>query len=135
MSNEKDVKDTGVVSQEKINEAIKDSTQSEYYQQNRIPLITGEYRKEAFLKLKGLFLKELYKAAEEEEKACRKADLEPQMKGEKMKYIEDMVESFTNMFQLESLAQYLYQENIIPTLEEVNTRANKLNENLGKLEL
>lgn len=135
MNNEKDVKDTGVVSQETINEAIKDSTQSEYYQQNRIPLLTGEYRKEAFLKLKGLFLKELYKAADEEEKVCRKADLEPQMKGEKLKYIEDMVETFDNMFQLEALAQYLYQENIIPTLDEVNIRANKLNENLGKLEL
>ena len=69
MNNEKDVKDTGVVSQEQINEAIKDTTQSEYYQQNRIPLLTGEYRKEAFLKLKGLFLKEFYKAIEEEEKA------------------------------------------------------------------
>jgi len=135
MNNEKDIKDTGTVSQEAINEAIVDTTQSEYYQQNRIPLITGEYRKEAFLKLKDLFLKELYKAVEEEEKACKKADLEPQMKGDKLKYIEDLVDSFDNMFQLESLAQYLYQENIIPTLEEVNIRANKLNENLGKLEL
>ena len=52
-----------------------------------------------------------------------------------MKYIEDMVESFTNMFQLESLAQYLYQENIVPTLDEVNKRAEILNQNLGKLEL
>lgn len=135
MNNEKDVKDTGIVSQESINRAIEDTTQSEYYQQNRIPLLTGEYRKEAFLKLKGLFLKELYKAVDEEEKACRKADLEPQMKGDKLKYIEDMVETFDNMFQLEALAQFLYQENIIPTLDEVNTRANKLNENLGKLEL
>ena len=135
MNNEKDVKDTGVVSQEKINEAIKDTTQSEYYQQNRIPLITGEYRKEAFLKLKDLFLKEFYKAIEEESKACQKADLEPQMKDDKAKYIEDMVESFTNMFQLEALAQYLYQENTIPTFEEVNQRAETLNQNLGTLEL
>lgn len=135
MNNEKDVKDTGVVSQEKINEAIVDTTQSEYYQQNRIPLITQEYRKEAFLKLKGLFLKELYKAVEEEEKACKKADLEPQMKDDKLKYVEDLVDSFTNIFQLESLAQYLYQENTIPTIEEVNSRAEILNQNLGKLEL
>lgn len=135
MNNEKDVKDTGVVSQEKINEAIKDTTQSEYYQQNRIPLITGEYRREAFLKLKDLFLKEFSKAIEEESKACQKADLEPQMKDDKAKYIEDMVESFTNMFQLEALAQYLYQENTIPTFEEVNQRAETLNQNLGTLEL
>ncbi len=135
MNNEKDIKDTGVVSQEQINEAIKDTTQSEYYQQNRIPLLTGEYRKEAFLKLKGLFLKEFYKAIEEEEKACKKADLEPQMKDDKVKYIEDMVDSFTNMFQVEALAQYLYQENIVPTLDEVNKRAEILNQNLGKLEL
>ena len=135
MNNEKDVKDTGVVSQESINEAIKDTTQAEYYQQNRIPLITQEYRKEAFLKLKELFLKELYRAVEEEAKACQKADLEPQMKDDKLKYIEDMVDSFTNMFQLEALAQYLYQENTIPMIDEVNERANKLNANLGTLEL
>ena len=127
--------DNGVVSQDAINEAIEEMSKSEYSQQNRIPLITGEYRKEMFLKLKDLFMKELYKAAQEEEEACNKVGIEPQMKDDKLKYIEELVGTFTNWFQLEALYEFLYKDNILPTPQEVNARAEKLNDNLGKLEL
>lgn len=127
--------DNGVVSQDAINAAIDELSKSKYSQQNRVPLITGEYRKEMFLKLKDLFMQELYKAAQEEEEACKKAGIEPQMKDDKLKYVEELIESFNNWFQLEALYEFLFKDNIIPTLQEVNARAEKLNDNLGKLEL
>jgi hypothetical protein len=127
--------DNGVVSQDAINAAIDELSKSKYSQQNRVPLITGEYRKETFLKLKDLFMQELYKAAQEEEEACKKVGIEPQMKDDKLKYVEELIESFNNWFQLEALYEFLFKDNIIPTLQEVNARAEKLNDNLGKLEL
>lgn len=127
--------DNGVVSQDAINAAIDELSKSKYSQQNRVPLITGEYRKEMFLKLKDLFMQELYKAAQEEEEACKKVGIEPQMKDDKLKYVEELIESFNNWFQLEALYEFLFKDNIIPTLQEVNARAEKLNDNLGKLEL
>jgi hypothetical protein len=80
-------------------------------------------------------MQELYKAAQEEEEACKKVGIEPQMKDDKLKYVEELIESFNNWFQLEALYEFLFKDNIIPTLQEVNARAEKLNDNLGKLEL
>ena len=130
-----DIKDTGVISQQAINESLGEMTNSAYSQTNRIPLIKGEYRKEMFIKLKDLFLNELYKAAQEEEEACKKLGIIPQMQGDNLKAVEDLVDHFDNWFQLEALWEFLFRDNEIPTLEQINIRAEKLNNNLGELEL
>lgn len=132
MTNE--LKDTGVISQESIDKSLEDISKSEYAKQNRIPLIKGEYRTEMLVKLKDLFMQELYKAVDEEEQACKKAGIEPQMTGDNLKMVEALVEASPNWFFLEALWEFLYKDNIIPTPAELATRANKLNDNLGKLE-
>lgn len=130
-----EIKDSGVVSQEIIDKSLEDISNSEYAKQNRIPLIKGEYRKEMFLKLKDLFMNELYKAVNEEEEACKKVGIEPRMKDDNLKLVEALVEASPNWFFLEALWEFLYKDNVIPTPAELATRANKLHENLGKLEL
>lgn len=130
-----EIKDTGVVSKEVTDKAIEDLSKSEYAQVNRIPLIKGEYRQEMLIKLKDLFMQELYKAVQDEEEACKKAGIEPQMKGDNLKMVEALVEASPNWFFLEALWEYLFKDNYIPTPAELATRANKLNDNLGKLEL
>lgn len=129
----KDIKDTGVVSQDSINKAIEDISTSEYTQQNRIPLIKGEYRKDMLLKLKDLFMKELYKAVQEEEEACKKAGIEPNMKGDILKAVEALVDVAPNWFWLEALYEFLFHDNIIPTVKELAERSVRLNQDLGNL--
>lgn len=130
-----ELKDTGVVSQDVTDKAIEDMSKSDYAKLNRIPLIKGEYRQEMLLKLKDLFMQELYKAVQDEEEACKKAGIEPQMTGDNLKMVEALVEASPNWFYLEALWEYLFKDNYIPTPLELKRRANKLNDNLGKLEL
>ena len=105
-----------------------------YENLNKLPLIKGEYWSSMMTKLKEMFIQQLEKACEEEKSYCTKRHTTPVMTGEVKQYILDMMEKTSTIFQMEALARFVFDDNKIPTWEQINIRA-RLSENIFPVHL
>lgn len=126
-----DINETQAITQEQINTALPNLRK--YSQENRIPYLKNEYRKEMLIKFKELFLCELYTAAENEKKYCEEKHVEPHMQGATLAHVESLVADATDWFELEALYEFIFVDIFVPTKEEVQEKAMRIRANFGGL--
>lgn len=73
-------------------------------------------------KAKDLFIQDLKEAKKREEEYCRKYNKEVKMTDATFNIVVGLVEKCSSFFEVEALARYIYNDNIIPTYEEVKKR-------------
>ena len=97
-----------------------------YENMNKLPLIVGDYRSSMMKKLRAVFLEQLALAVKEEKEYCKKSHQEPQMQGDFLRYVTELVDRCKTIFEIEALARYLFDDNEVPSYENIQFRAKLL---------
>jgi len=94
-----------------------------YENLNKLPYIIGDYRVSMIKALKGKFMEQLEIARAKEREYCVKMKIEPVMQGKNYDTVVDLLFACNTLFEIEALARFIFDDNIIPTLAEVKQRA------------
>jgi hypothetical protein len=94
-----------------------------YENLNKLPLLVGDYRSSMMKKLRATFIEQLKLAAKEEKEYCAKHHAEQIMTGPVIAEVCNTVERCQTIFEIEALARFVFDDNEIPTWQQVKTRA------------
>jgi len=78
----------------------------------------------SFKKLKDLFIKQFEEAIANEKEYCKKNKLESPMDNLTKHHVYQLIEQCQNFYDLEALARFIFDENYIPSFEQVKKRSN-----------
>jgi len=92
---------------------------------NLIKEFLGKSKKDVLRTVKNRFVSDLQQAMKNEEEYCKDANIEPVMPRHKRKVL-SMLEKCKDVFEVEAMAQFIFEENIIPTENEIKGKAKKL---------
>ncbi|MEM7827535.1 MAG: hypothetical protein QXD72_02390 [Candidatus Aenigmatarchaeota archaeon] len=96
---------------------------NEYENLNKLPLLLWEYRSGMMRVLKQKFMEQLENARKAEKEYCDKHKLTPIMQGATYNTVVDLLDKCKTIFEIESLARYVFDENTVPSFEQVKKRA------------
>ena len=93
---------------------------------NLLHLFMGSTKPRALRKLKIIFATQMHDAIEDEKKWCSLLKQEPKMKGPNVWAIEELLEGCKNVWDVEALAQFVFDENEIPTKEALTEKSRRM---------
>ena len=98
---------------------------NDYRRTNKLNFILDSSQK-ALLGAKYAFVDQLSKYVAVEKEYCRKLKTPPQMVGEKYQRVCQLLEMAPDFYWVEALAQFVFDDCIMPTYNELETRARKV---------
>lgn len=99
---------------------------STYASIDRLKLVRGYSAQKALAILKTLFAKQLEEALNNDKKYCLENKLDTTHIDFTRKQTLNLLDQLTDMFEVEALANFVFVENVIPTIEQVKLRASVL---------
>lgn len=102
-----------------------------YENYNKLHPMLWDYRVNFIKTLKGKFVEQLDIAKAEEKQYCDAHKMPPKMTGKLYNEVLDLLMQCNTFFAIEALARYVFDQNEIPRLEDVKTKAYGLRLALG----
>lgn len=94
---------------------------------NLLPLMWQEYRSSMMNTLRNWFLNSLMDCIKAEREYVKDTQIEPAMTQTKIDNIQSILDKCESVFDIQALADYVFIENDVPTIEEVKARSQRLN--------